>query len=69
MPRHYNNPDETACCTKKTCNKCKCEKTLIDFPFKNKSLLLYRPECRECRKIVLKVDNLRRKLKKKCLES
>jgi len=40
----------------KICSKCRIEKPLTDFYFRNKSLGIYRPECIECRKKYLEAN-------------
>jgi len=57
----YNNPDPNAATTAKVCNRCKEEKLLTEFGFKNKATLTYRPYCRECRNTMLKKEYVRRK--------
>ena len=57
----YNNPDPNAATTAKTCNRCKQEKFLTEFGFKNKAIGVYRPYCRDCRNVMLKKEYTRRK--------
>lgn len=62
--KQYNNPDIEAVNKFKTCKKCDHNKSLIEFPFSNKSQNKYRAECRECRKITLKNEYIIRKEKR-----
>ena len=62
--KQYNNPDIDAGHKFKTCKKCNLHKSLLEFPFSNKSQNKYRAECRECRKIALKNEYTNRKEKK-----
>jgi hypothetical protein len=59
----YNNVDENANISFKTCSKCAQTKLLNEFGFLNKSQLKYRSDCRNCRNITLKEQYAKRKQK------
>lgn len=63
MVRPYNNPDEKATHTFKTCSRCAQTKLLNEFGFSNKQILKYRSECRICRNVILKDEYAKRKAK------
>lgn len=60
----YNNVDENATISYKTCSKCAQTKLLNEFGFLNKSQLKYRSDCRNCRNTTLKEQYAKRKLNK-----
>lgn len=62
MPKKQSNNDPQALIKEKECSKCNESKKLIDFPYHNKSKNTYRPDCRECRNMALKLEHLKRKI-------
>jgi len=61
MPKQYENPDPLQHSTQKTCKKCQETKFLSQYGFMNKSKLVYRSECRDCRNKLYKDEYLKRK--------
>ena len=59
----YNNPDPNQDTVHKQCSRCKEQKLLHQFGFKKKETLTYRPECRECRNVMLRKEYAVRKEK------
>lgn len=62
MPRKQTNDDPNALIQTKICKNCNESKKLIDYPFHNKIKKTYRPDCRECRNMALKLEHLKRKI-------